>query len=296
MTLLGSRSPPATPSCGSAIAAIGPPLVRGTGAADLQLAGDADRSRSRRTAASVSRSALRAGSKATQHLAGGRTHARRAARTPHRSRGRPRSVASPRTAEPRARAARPLERRGTVVDRIELRYVDALHCAGSDARRARAPAPNGPRPPRGVPRDARRGRAARHGLGPRRRPVAARRCRSPPPAARPADILAWAERLRGNALRLPADRLPQIGKRRAAAASSGRSTVRCSSRKGRQAGPRARLAPRRARGERQRSRARLKRSRAEWPRRASSTSSRRPARSATARSSSTSSSTDGSMP
>ena len=77
----------------------------------------------------------------------------------------------------------------------------SMPCSQLDSRpeRRRAPRSGAASTSSSVPGDARRGRAARHRLGARRRPVTAR-CVDRARSGGPADILAWAERLRGNAL------------------------------------------------------------------------------------------------
>src|SRR5439155_10035621 len=105
-------------------------------------------------------------------------------------------------------AARPLERRGTVVDRIELRYVDA-----------RVRLDRGDRP--GAERALRAGlrllddyravlgafelRATASGIGSELSRLGLRVALD---SGKPARVLDWAERLRGNALRLPLIRPP----------------------------------------------------------------------------------------
>jgi CHAT domain len=110
----------------------------------------------------------------------------------------------PRTATRELAAARQLERRGTVVDRIELRYVEALQCLQlPDA-----------------PRAERRLRSGLDLLESHRSTLGAADLRATASALgvdlsrlgvsiaggarNPASLLAWAERLRGNALRTPA--------------------------------------------------------------------------------------------
>ncbi len=150
----------------------------------------------------VSPSALRAGLKATRQLAADgrpldalRGHlvvARAAAVGGHRM-----------TADRELAAARTLERKGTTVDRIELRYVEALQQLGRGDRRRAA-------------RSLQRGleilesyrstlgatelRATASALGVDLSRLGVSIALS---SGDPTDILAWAERLRGNALRLP---------------------------------------------------------------------------------------------
>ena len=155
-------------------------------------------------AGTVTDAALRSGSKAIRRLAadgrmldanrGHLTLARAAAAT-----GRTRTAAA------ELEAARPLERRGAIVDRLELRYVDALLSRNADVRRAE-----------------RRLRSGLHLLETYRAGLGGAELRATASALGvelaqlgvslavasrdPASILAWTERLRGNALRLPAAR------------------------------------------------------------------------------------------
>jgi CHAT domain-containing protein len=113
-------------------------------------------------------------------------------------------------------AARPLERRGTVADRIELCHVEALALLGAgEGRRAEA------RLRRGLAllEEHRAGlgaaelRATTSSLGV---DLAREGLRLALGSEAPRDVLAWAERLRGNALRLPAVRPAADRKLRAA--------------------------------------------------------------------------------
>ena len=155
---------------------------------------------------SVTRASLRAGSHATQRLAddGRVLEALRG----HLTVARAAAVSGlDRIAERELEAARPLERRGTVVDRIELRYVDALHCVDSDALRAQRRLRNGLdllevfRATLG----AAELRATTSALGVELSRLGLTIAAG---SGRASDILAWAERLRSNALRLPAERAP----------------------------------------------------------------------------------------
>ena len=153
-------------------------------------------------AGSVSRSALRAGLKAVTHLTenGRPLDALRG----HLVLARAASAGGYRlSAERELAAARSLERRGTVIDRIELRYVQALECVSSDAGRAE-----------------RRLESGLNLLEAFRATLGAAELRATTSAlgvdlsrlglsiagtsGDPAKILAWAERLRSNALRMPA--------------------------------------------------------------------------------------------
>ena len=151
---------------------------------------------------SVSPSALRAGSRAVRHLeADGRTlDALRGHLVLARAAG---SAGYRRTAGRELAAARPLERRGTVVDRIELRYVDALLSVEADTRRAERRLRSGldllERHRATLGAADLRANASALGVDLSRLGV------SIAGASRdPANILAWAERLRSNALRVPA--------------------------------------------------------------------------------------------
>ena len=150
----------------------------------------------------VSPSALRAGTRAARRLAadgralealrGRLTLARAAAAGGHR-----------RVAARERAAAQALERRGTVIDKIELRYVDALLSVDNDRRQAE-----------------RRLRAGLDLLESHRSTLGAADLRATASSLGvelsrlgvsiaaisrdPAGLLAWAERLRGNALRVPA--------------------------------------------------------------------------------------------
>ncbi len=152
---------------------------------------------------SVSPSSLRAGSKAARQLeADGRTLD---ALRGHLVLARAAAVGGYRRKAGRElAAARPLERRGTVVDRIELRYVEALQCLSrADVSRAE-----------------RRLRSGLDLLEAHRSTLGAADLRATASALGldlsrlgvsiagasedPANLLAWAERLRSNALRAPA--------------------------------------------------------------------------------------------
>ena len=151
---------------------------------------------------SVSRSRLNAGSRAARYLEEngrtldalrGRLVIARAATVGGYGRG----------AESQLAAARSLERRGTVIDRIELRYVDALTSVDADPRQAE-----------------RRLRSGLDLLESHRATLGAADLRATASAlgvdlsrlgvsiaaasGDTASLLGWAERLRGNALRLPA--------------------------------------------------------------------------------------------
>jgi CHAT domain-containing protein len=151
---------------------------------------------------SVSRSALRAGSKATRHLeADGRTLD---ALRGHLVLARAAAVRGyTRTANREIAAARPLDRRGAIVDRIELRYVQALQCLQrADARQAERRLRSG--------LDLLEAYRSTLGAADLRATASAlgvdlsRLGVSIAGASRdPASLLAWAERLRGNALRAP---------------------------------------------------------------------------------------------
>ena len=150
---------------------------------------------------SVSRSSLRAGSRAARHLeADGRTLD---ALRGHLVLARAAAVGGyGRTADRELAAARPLERRGAVVDRIELRYVEALLSVDSDVQRAE-----------------RRLRSGLDLLEAYRSTLGAADLRATASAlgvdlsrlgvsiagasGDPASLLAWVERLRSNALRAP---------------------------------------------------------------------------------------------
>lgn len=110
-----------------------------------------------------------------------------------------------RTASTELEAARPLERRGAIVDRLELRYVDALLSRDRDVRRAERRLRSGldllEKYRAGLGAVELRATASSLGVDLSRLGV------SLAVGSRdPAGILGWSERLRGNALRLPAAR------------------------------------------------------------------------------------------
>ena len=125
------------------------------------------------------------------------------------------AAASPLQAERQLAAARPLERRGSVADRIELRHVKALgRLAAGDPAGAERSLRNGLR----LLEDYRAAlgavelRATASGIGAE---LSRQGLEIALVAGKPAKVLAWAERLRGNALRLPLVRPPADAQLRA---------------------------------------------------------------------------------
>ena len=160
-------------------------------------------------AGAVRRSGLRSGRRAAATLAGAgwRREARRAQLMVARAAI---ELGSPAVARRELAGCSVLLRRGPVADRIEAWHVEALlRLDRGDRAGAQRALRTGSGTTRGLPGDAGRLGSARDRVGDRRRARPAR----PPDRTREPDtdsMLAWADRLRGSALRLPPVTPPDV--------------------------------------------------------------------------------------